>query len=287
MMTDKTDIIKIAVVEDDDTVRNGLQMLLDGTPGISFLAAYDNGEDALANLPELKPDVVLMDINLPGISGIECIYALKELNLSMNFIMLTVFEDSDAIFKSLSAGASGYLLKHTPPGKLLEAIQEVYKGGSPMSSEIARKVVDSFQPVATLPNVSYGLTKRENEILSFLAKGYLYKEIASSLFISLGHANSEIKKLINRTHPLGVTLCQIFIHGDDMNAIVTYCIEIGRQGGNKCLTFTGAHLGNIAIVKNHATDELHIEGTHAQGTYARFPGDGKGFRQQVHEGSAV
>jgi len=190
--------ILIAVVEDDKTVREGLQMLLNGSPGFSCVAAYSNGEDALAGLPAAKPDVVLMDINLPGISGIECILALKEQHVPILFIMLTIFEDSDAIFHSLSAGATGYLLKQTPPAKLLEAIQDVYKGGSPMSGEIARKVVQSFQH--PLPNyaTANGLTKREDEILSYLVKGYFYKEIAGLLFISVETVRTHIRNIYEK-----------------------------------------------------------------------------------------
>ena len=190
--------IRIAVVEDDKTVREGLQMLLNGSPGFSCITAYGSGEDALAGLPEILPDVVLMDINLPGINGIECILKLKEQELPLLFIMLTVFEDADAIFRSLSAGACGYLLKHTPPAKLLEAIQDVYRGGSPMSGEIARKVVQSFQQPAikTVTNVS--LTKREEEILGFLAQGFFYKEIAGSLSISVETVRTHIRNIYEK-----------------------------------------------------------------------------------------
>jgi DNA-binding NarL/FixJ family response regulator len=173
-------------------------MLLQGSPGFSCVAAYANGEDALASLPEVKPDVVLMDIDLPGINGIECIITLKAMNLPVQFIMLTVMEDSDAIFNSLSAGASGYLMKHTPPSKLLEAIEEVHRGGSPMSSEIARKVVESFQSSVVGTNIAYGLTKREEEILSYLAKGYLYKEIADLTNISLDTVRSHIRHIYEK-----------------------------------------------------------------------------------------
>ncbi|MBE0647022.1 MAG: response regulator transcription factor [Bacteroidales bacterium] len=192
------DPIRIAIVEDDKTVREGLQMLLNGSPGYSCVAVFGSGEEALAGLPEISPDVVLMDINLPGINGIECILKLKELDLSMVFIMLTVFEDADAIFKSLSAGACGYLLKHTPPVKLLEAIQDVHRGGSPMSGEIARKVVQSFQHPTTKTSTSLILTKREEEILGFLAEGYFYKEIAASLNISVETVRTHIRNIYEK-----------------------------------------------------------------------------------------
>jgi DNA-binding NarL/FixJ family response regulator len=190
--------IRIAMVEDDTTVREGLKILLQGSAGFTCVAAYSNGEDALANLPLVKPDVVLMDIELPGINGIDCIITLKALNLPIQFIMLTVMEDSEAIFKSLSAGASGYLMKHTPPAKLLEAIEEVYRGGSPMSSEIARKVVESFQNPLVGTTPADGLTKREEEVLSLLAKGYLYKEIADLSNISIDTVRSHIRHIYEK-----------------------------------------------------------------------------------------
>jgi len=193
-----TNPIRIAVVEDDSTVRNGLRMLLNGTPGFSCIDAYGSGEEALTGIPGNQPDVVLLDINLPGISGIECILKLKEMDLPVLFIMLTVFEDTDAIFRSLSAGACGYLLKHTPPAKLLEAIQDVYRGGSPMSGEIARKVVQSFQQPEVKPEVSVNLTKREEEILGFLAKGFFYKEIADTLSISVETVRTHIRNVYEK-----------------------------------------------------------------------------------------
>ena len=191
-------IIRIAVVEDDRMVREVLGILLNGTPGFSCIALYGNGEDAVSGLQTMNPDVVLMDINLPGMSGIECILSLKAMYHSMLFIMLTVFEDSDAIFQSLSAGASGYLLKQTPPAKLLEAILDVYKGGSPMSREIARKVVQSFQHPASYSGNEIKLTKREEEILLHLVKGLFYKEIASLLFISMDTVRTHIRHIYEK-----------------------------------------------------------------------------------------
>jgi DNA-binding NarL/FixJ family response regulator len=192
--------IHIIIVEDDQTVREGLQWLLGATPGFICLSAFASGECALSQIPLLKPDVVLMDINLPGISGIECIMKLKEQFPEIQFIMLTVFEDDEMIFRSLSAGASGYLLKQTPPARLLEAIEEVYKGGSPMSSEIARKVVKSFQHPSALSKPETGLTKREEEVLALLSKGYLYKEIADISHISIDTVRSHIRHIYEKLH---------------------------------------------------------------------------------------
>jgi len=189
--------ISVAVVEDDKMVREVLEILLTGSPGFTCVAAYGSGEQAVAGLPDVNPDVVLMDINLPGISGIECIVRLKELGLPMVFIMLTIFEDSDAIFRSLAAGATGYLLKQTPPARLLEAIQDVYQGGSPMSREIARKVVQSFQhPLSEMANNN--LTKREEEILSCLVKGLLYKEIADLLSIGVETVRTHLRHIYEK-----------------------------------------------------------------------------------------
>jgi DNA-binding NarL/FixJ family response regulator len=197
-MSEPGNPLRIAVVEDDQTVRAVLEILLNGSPGFTCVASYNNGEDAVAGLPLVNPDVVLMDINLPGISGIDCIIRLKELKLPMLFIMLTIFEDSDVIFQSLSAGASGYLLKQTPPAKLLEAIQDVYQGGSPMSREIARKVIQSFQhPVANLASENK-LTGREEEILNCLVKGLLYKEIAADLFIGVETVRTHIRHIYEK-----------------------------------------------------------------------------------------
>lgn len=192
--------IRIAVVEDDKTVREGLQMLLNGSPGYACIASFASGEEALKEIPVIQPDVVLMDINLPGISGIECIVKLREQDLPGLFIMLTVFENTDTIFQSLSAGACGYLLKNTPPAKLLEAIQDVYRGGSPMSGEIARKVVQSFQHPAEKQNISISLTKREEEILALLSQGYFYKEIANTLFISTETVRTHIRNIYEKLH---------------------------------------------------------------------------------------
>lgn len=194
----QTDPLKIVIVEDDTIVREGLRMLIQGSPGFSCLASFSNGEDAVKEIPVLQPDVVLMDINLPGISGIECILTLKSSNRKIQFIMLTVFEDSEAVFQSLAAGASGYLLKQTPPVKLLEAIQEVYRGGSPMTGEIARKVVQSFQYQNINKELPGGLSKREEEILSYLAKGYFYKEIAGKLFISVETVRTHIRNIYEK-----------------------------------------------------------------------------------------
>ncbi|MCU0369941.1 MAG: response regulator transcription factor [Bacteroidales bacterium] len=192
------DNIRIAVIEDDRTIREGLQMLISGSHGFSCIAAFASAEEALEGWPSPPPDVALMDINLPGMNGIDCLVSLKARDSSVQFIMLTIFEASDAIFKSLTAGASGYLLKQTPPAKLLEAIEDVYRGGSPMSGEIARKVVQSFQNPPGIPVELSQLSKREEEVLALLAKGFLYKEIAEKLFISIQTVRAHIRKIYEK-----------------------------------------------------------------------------------------
>ncbi len=193
-----TDTIRIVVVDDDQAVREGLKMLINGTPGFTCIDALGSGEEALEAIPLLQPDVVLMDINLPGIDGIECILTLKAPHPAIQFIMLTIFEDTDAVFNSLSAGASGYLLKQTTPARLLEAIQDVHRGGSPMTGEIARKVVQSFHNLSSNINLIHRLTKREEEILGLLARGYLYKEIAAKLFISVETVRTHIRNIYEK-----------------------------------------------------------------------------------------
>jgi len=190
--------ITISIVEDQREMRESLAEWLGSAPGLRCVGAHASAEEALRDIPGENPDVVLMDINLPGINGIECILALKEQNLPAQFIMLTVFEDADAIFQSLSAGATGYLLKQTPPARLLDAIQDVYRGGSPMSGDIARKVVQSFQHPVPASGPANGLTKREEEILSYLVKGYFYKEIAGLLFISTETVRTHIRNIYEK-----------------------------------------------------------------------------------------
>lgn len=178
------DIISVAIVEDTEEIRNALRVLINGSEGFSCEHVFSNAEDALVSLPELHPNVVLMDINLPGKNGIDCTRELAGIMPSTQFMMCTVYDDDDNIFEALRAGATGYLLKRTSPAQILEAIQDVVAGGSPMSSEIARRVVASLQKKGKPSAVSEILTARETEILDFLAKGFLYKEIAAELFIS-------------------------------------------------------------------------------------------------------
>jgi len=157
-------------------------------------------EAALEGLPRDKPDVVLMDINLPGMNGVECVRKLKQLIPETQVMMLTAYEDTENIFNSLAVGASGYMLKQTPPQELLDAVRDVHKGGSPMTSHIARKVVASFQRTGSSARELESLTTREQEVLEFLAKGFLYKEIADAMGISYDTVHTHIRKIYEKLH---------------------------------------------------------------------------------------
>ncbi len=194
------DVITVALVEDDRGIRETMTRLLDGTPGFRCVGAFDTGEEALQRLPSLKPAVVLVDINLPKMSGIELVAALKTEETKMLFLVLTVYEDSTKIFQALSAGASGYLLKRVSPDKLLEAIKEVREGGSPMSSSIARQVVQSFHRMGEAKRESENLSTRELEILQLLTDGYLYKEIADKLNIGRETVRTYVRRIYEKLH---------------------------------------------------------------------------------------
>jgi DNA-binding NarL/FixJ family response regulator len=199
-MSTSNGTIRVALVEDDSQVRAGLVSLISAEPGFECVAACASGEDALTLLPPLSPDVVLMDIHLPGMTGIECIRRLKRQQPRVQITMLTVFEDHDRIFQSLSAGASGYLLKQTPPERLVEAIGELHRGGSPMSAQIARRVVEAFQAPATPDLSETNLTPREQEIIRLLAKGFLYKEIADQLSLSVETVRTHLHRIYEKLH---------------------------------------------------------------------------------------
>lgn len=195
---------KVSIVEDDAGVRESLSILINGAPGLECASCHSTAEDALEKIPTVKPDVVLMDINLPGASGIECVRKLKEKLPEAEVLMLTMYDDADQIFQSLTAGASGYLLKRTPPGKLLDDIQAVKHGAAPMSPKVARKVVDFFRRKPVAPSgkgsVCGNLSKREEEILDLLAKGYRYKEIADALGISFDTVRSHLRNIYEKLH---------------------------------------------------------------------------------------
>jgi DNA-binding NarL/FixJ family response regulator len=192
--------IRVAIVEDNEKIREGLAVLIDGSEGFQCSAAYESAEEALRHLPSYNPDVVLMDIQLPRMSGIECVEKLKEKNPNVQVMMLTVFEDDEKVFKSIVAGATGYILKRTPAAELLAAIKEVHEGGSPMSDQIARKVVQAFQQMGKSSKETENLTEREMEILSFVAKGYQDQEIADQFFISVKTVRTHLRNIYQKLH---------------------------------------------------------------------------------------
>ena len=198
--------IQVAIVEDDPNLQTNLCAMLNGSSGFHCQAVYADGMAALNGIPSNRPDVVLMDINLPGMLGTECVRKLKDTTPDLPVLMLTVYDDSEQIFKSLMAGATGYLLKRTPKDKLLEAIREVNEGGAPMSRQIARRVVQFFQQTKELPADTSksaevtSLTDRETEVLAALAKGYAYKEIAVRLNISFETVRTHLRAVYEKLH---------------------------------------------------------------------------------------
>ena len=192
--------ISVSIVEDDPPVRASLARLIDSSSGCRCVSRHGSAEKALQEIPGIKPDVVLMDINLPGINGVECVRRLKPLLPATQIIMLTVYQNTENIFDALTAGATGYLLKQTPPDELLAAIQEVHAGGSPMSSHIARKIVLSFQRTPPLSPEAQSLTPREGEVLDLLAKGFLYKEIAGKTKTTYATVHTHIRHIYEKLH---------------------------------------------------------------------------------------
>jgi len=193
--------VSVAIVEDDQKISEMLTRVLRKTPGLSFVASYSSGEDALLALPSLKPDVVVMDIELPGMDGVECTRRLKLAAPETQVLMLTVFMDNDRIFKALAAGASGYLLKRASRGEIIDAIEQVRSGGAPMSGIISRKVVESFRTPAPSPTASeVKLTTREEEVLKLLACGYGTKTIAAQLFVSTETVRFHLKHIYEKLH---------------------------------------------------------------------------------------
>ena len=191
----KSPLIHTALVEDDHEIRKLLKLIIDGSPGFTCNLTFEDAESAIEGIPRYRPDIVLMDIDLPGMSGISCVRKLKDTMPDLDIIMLTIKEDDESIFESLCAGASGYLVKETPPVELLAAIQEAHKGGAPMSAHIARKIVSSFHAVRKSP-----LSNRETEVLRMLCKGDNYKSIAEAIFVSTNTVKAHIKNIYKKLH---------------------------------------------------------------------------------------
>ena len=192
-------IIHVAIVEDHDIIRDSLSLLISGTAGYKCIGVFETAEDALRQLPSICPDVVLMDIGLPGMSGIECVKQLKPLCPNTQFLMCTIFENDENIFEAIKAGASGYILKKTPPAQMLQAISELHQGGAPMSGQIARRVLEAMQTPKVHDDMAL-LTDREKEILQLLAQGFRYKEIAEKLSISTETVRTHVHKIYEKLH---------------------------------------------------------------------------------------
>ncbi len=190
----------VIIVEDDKGLREQLVKIIKGASDITCIGAFPSAEDALPEVLARKPDVVLMDIQLPRMSGIDCVAEIKKVMPATQIIMVTVYEDSERIFRALKAGAKGYLVKSGPPSRLLEAIRDVHSGGSPMSSHIARKVVDHFQALGPSRTQTEDLSPREREVLDLLATGLLYKEIAGQLNISITTVRTHIINVCEKLH---------------------------------------------------------------------------------------
>lgn len=192
--------ITVSIVEDLNEIRQGMVDLLQNSADFLCISSYRDAEAAVEELPDLRPDIVIMDINLPGQSGIEAVRSLSAKCPDTQFLMFTIYENNERVFDALKAGASGYLLKNTAPDKIIEALKELYEGGSPMSTQIARQVVRSFQQDKAGSAANTTLTNKENEVLELLAKGFLYKEIADQLQINTSAVRQRIHKIYSKLH---------------------------------------------------------------------------------------
>jgi DNA-binding NarL/FixJ family response regulator len=192
-------MITISIIEDQPEVRESLVACLENEPGLRCAGAHATGEEGLRNIPKENPDVVLMDIHLPGMNGIQCVARLKKFLPKIQVLMLTTYDDGDLIFDSLRAGANGYLLKNIPQEEMVQAVQQVHAGGAPMSLHIARKVINHFHETKPNPELE-NLSARELEILRLLAKGHRYKEIADQLSISIGTVRTHVSNIYEKLH---------------------------------------------------------------------------------------
>ena len=205
--------IKVSIVDDDKDMRASLATLIRSASSLKLAGSYASAEIALEEIPKRPPDVVLMDINMPGMAGIECVRRLKALVPAVQFLMLTVYEDGDSLFSSLKAGASGYLLKRTSSAQLLDAVRDVHSGGSPMSPQLARRVVQYFSNPQGASSVSH-LSPGERQFLQLLAKGYVYKEIAEHMGISTDTVRYYVRTVYEKLHVHSRTEAVVkFLHG--------------------------------------------------------------------------
>lgn len=193
-------MIRIVLYEDNTKLRENLTLLIDGTPGFTVCGAFRNCDNILQQVGELLPDVVLMDIDMPGVNGIDGLRLVRTQHPDLPILMLTVFDDNQHVFDAIKAGADGYLLKKTPPEKLTAYIRDAYEGGAPMTSSIARQVLQLFARQPSDKKDTYNLSEREKEVLQLLVNGYSYKMIAGEIFISIDTVRSHIKKIYEKLH---------------------------------------------------------------------------------------
>lgn len=193
-------MIKLLVYEDNPQLREGLTMLINGSDGFEVLAAFKNCNNVLAEIKLYNPDVILMDIDMPGTNGIAGLKQIRLVNTDVKILMLTVFDDNKNVFEAISNGANGYVLKKTPPAKLLEYIQEAQTGGAPMTSSIATQVLKMFSSIHNDKGEQYNLSEREKEVLSLLVNGYSYKMISAEMYIAIDTVRSHIKKIYEKLH---------------------------------------------------------------------------------------
>ena len=192
--------IKVIYYEDNSNLREGISFLIQSTPQLDLLATFSNADTVKTDTEELKPDVILMDIDMPGTNGIDAVAIVKAVSPGTQVIMLTVFDNEEKIFNAIRNGASGYLLKHTPPSEIIESIFDVNKGGSPMTANVARKVLQYFQSQPKAQKEDYNLSDRELQIVKGLVSGYSYKAIAAELFISIDTVRSHIRRIYEKLH---------------------------------------------------------------------------------------
>ena len=201
--------VKVAIFEDRTAVREALSLLVEGTSGLELAGAYPNCNNVISNIRTSQPNVVLMDIEMPGMSGVEAVKLIKQQFPDITIVMQTVFEDEEKVFHAICNGASGYLLKDTPPSRLMESIIEAHEGGAPMSPSIAKKTLNLFQkflsPLADAKHADYHLTPREKEVLQWLVKGYSYKMIAAACTISFDTVRSHIRNIYHKLHVASMT----------------------------------------------------------------------------------
>jgi DNA-binding NarL/FixJ family response regulator len=193
-------MIKVVIYEDNPQLREGLSMLLNGSDGFEVIGTFKNCNNVVSEVNAFRPDVILMDIDMPGINGLEGLKLIRQSNNDVKVLMLTVFDDNKNVFEALKNGANGYILKKTPPAKLLEYIQEAHTGGAPMSSSIASQVLKMFSQIHNPSHEDYHLSEREKQVLQLLVNGYSYKMIASEMYISIDTVRSHIKKIYEKLH---------------------------------------------------------------------------------------